>query len=94
MAEDYGLVKYSSRGEIVSMFGKMKPKKLIKGVAKTAMKASPIPIPDVVQEQLGLASDTMKSMKERLDRIESMVDELIIFTRDMRSWVEDEEETD
>ena len=91
MAEDYGLVKYSSRGEIVSMFGKMKPKKLIKGVAKTAMKASPIPIPDVVQEQLGLASDTMKSMKERLDRIESMVDELIIFTRDMRSWVDDDE---
>ena len=78
----------------MSMFGKMKPKKLIKGVAKTAMKASPIPIPDVVQEQLGLASDTMKSMKERLDRIESMVDELVIFTRDMRSWVEDEEETD
>ena len=78
----------------MSMFGKMKPKNLIKGVAKTAMKASPIPIPDVVQEQLGLASDTMKSMKERLDRIESMVDELIIFTRDMRSWVEDEEETD
>ena len=91
MAEDYGLVKYSSRGEIMSMFGKMKPKKLIKGVAKTAMKASPIPIPDVVQEQLGLASDTMKSMKERLDRIESMVDELIIFTRDMRSWVDDDE---
>ena len=78
----------------MSMFGKMKPKKLIKGVAKTAMNSSPIPIPDVVQEQLGLASDTMKSMKERLDRIESMVDELIIFTRDMRSWVEDEEETD
>ena len=94
MAENYGLVEYSSRGGIVSMFGKMKPKKLIKGVAKTAMKASPIPIPDVVQEQLGLASDTMKSMKERLDRIESMVDELIIFTRDMRSWVEDEEDTD
>ena len=94
MAEDYGLVEYSSRWGLMSMFGKMKPKKLIKGVAKTAMKASPIPIPDVVQEQLGLASDTMKSMKERLDRIESMVDELIIFTRDMRSWVEDEEETD
>jgi hypothetical protein len=38
------------------VFGKMKPKKLIKGVAKTAMKASPIPIPDMVQEQLGLVS--------------------------------------
>ena len=66
----------------------------MKGVAKTAMKASPIPIPDVVQEQLGLAGDTMKSMMERLDRIETMIDELIEFTRDMKLWMDDDEETD
>ena len=70
----------------------MKPKKLLKGVAKTAMKASPIPIPDVVQEQLGLAGDTMKSMMERLDRIETMIDELIEFTRDIKLWMGDDDE--
>ena len=75
----------------MSVFGKIKPKKLIKGVAKTAMKASPIPIPDVVQEQLGLASDTIKSMTERLDRLEYMLTELLEFSRDLKEWMDDEE---
>ena len=75
----------------MSVFGKMKPKKLLKGVAKTAMKASPIPIPDVVQEQLGLAGDTMKSMMEKFEEIEAKIDELIEFTRDMKLWMDDDE---
>ena len=91
MAENYGVVEYSDRGESLSVFGKMKPKKLLKGVAKTAMKASPIPIPDVVQEQLGLAGDTMKSMMEKFEEIEAKIDELIEFTRDMKLWMDDDE---
>ena len=92
MAENYGGVEHSVRGESLSVFGKMKPKKLLKGVAKTAMKASPIPIPDVVQEQLGLAGDTMKSMMEKFEEIEAKIDELIEFTRDMKLWMEDDDE--
>ena len=91
MAENYGVVEHSVRGESLSVFGKMKPKKLLKGVAKTAMKASPIPIPDVVQEQLGLAGDTMKSMMEKFEEIEAKIDELIEFTRDMKLWMDDDE---
>ena len=92
MAENYGVVEHSVRGESLSVFGKMKPKKLLKGVAKTAMKASPIPIPDVVQEQLGLAGDTMKSMMEKFEEIEAKIDELIEFTRDMKLWMGDDDE--
>ena len=55
------------------------------------MKASPIPIPDVVQEQLGLAGDTMKSMMEKFEEIEAKIDELIEFTRDMKLWMDDDE---
>ena len=92
MAENYGLVGYPNRESTsLSVFGKIKPKKLIKGVAKTAMKASPIPIPDIVQEQLGLASDTMKSMTERLDRLEDMLTELLEFSRSLKEWLDDDE---
>ena len=68
----------------------MKPKRLFKGIAKTAMKASPIPIPDIVQEQLGLASDAMKSVTERLDKLESMLEELLEFSRELKLWLDDE----
>ena len=47
----------------------LKPKKLIRSVAKTAIKASPIPIPDIVQEQLGLQNDEMKSLSRKIDKI-------------------------
>ena len=66
-------------------------KKLFKGIAKTAMKASPIPIPDIVQEQLGLANDTIKSMTERLDRLEDMLTELLEFSRELKEWMDDSE---
>ena len=78
----------------MSVFGKMKPKKLIKGVAKTAMKASPIPIPDIVQEQLGLASDAMKSIEVRIDKLEDMLTELLEFSRELKGWLDaDEQDT-
>ena len=55
------------------------------------MKASPIPIPDIVQEQLGLANDTIKSMTERLDRLEDMLTELLEFSRGLKEWLDDDE---
>ena len=48
----------------------IRPKRLLRGVVKTAIKASPIPIPDFVQEQLGLQNDEMKSLLRKIDRLE------------------------
>ena len=58
----------------------LRPKNLIRSVAKTAIKASPIPVPDVVQEKLGLQDNTLTDsivrIEEKLDRILSYIKEL------------------
>ena len=58
----------------------LRPKNLIRSVAKTAIKASPIPVPDVVQEKLGLGNTTLTDsiirMEEKLDRILAYIKEL------------------
>ena len=58
----------------------LRPKNLIRSVAKTAIKASPIPVPDVVQEKLGLGNTTLTDsiirIEEKLDRILAYIKEL------------------
>ena len=58
----------------------LRPKNLIRSVAKTAIKASPIPVPDVVQEKLGLGNTTLTAsiirIEEKLDRILAYIKEL------------------
>ena len=59
----------------------IRPKRLLRGVVKTAIKASPIPIPDFVQEQLGLQNDEMKSLSRKIDRIEKKLDKILELVR-------------
>ena len=58
----------------------LRPKNLLRNVAKTAIKASPIPVPDVVQDSLGLGdatlSDALNRIEEKLDRILAYIKEL------------------
>ena len=58
----------------------LRPKNLLRTVAKTAIKASPIPVPDVVQEKLGLQDNTLTDsiirIEEKLDRILAYIKEL------------------
>ena len=59
----------------------LRPKNLLRTVAKTAIKASPIPIPDIVQEQLGLQNDEMKSLSRKIDKIEKKLDKILELVR-------------
>jgi hypothetical protein len=59
----------------------IRPKRLLRGVVKTAIKASPIPIPDIVQEQLGLQNDEMKSLSRKIDKIEKKLDKILELVR-------------
>lgn len=59
----------------------IRPKRLLRGVVKTAIKASPIPIPDFVQEQLGLQNDEMKSLSRKIDKIEKKLDKILELVR-------------
>tara|TARA_B100000749_G_C18271303_1_gene400449 strand:- start:582 stop:776 length:195 start_codon:yes stop_codon:yes gene_type:complete len=62
----------------------IKPKKLIRGVVKTAIKASPIPVPDFVQEQLGLQNDEMKSLSRKVDKLEKKLDKILELVRKLQ----------
>ncbi|MBF84167.1 MAG: hypothetical protein CL489_06770 [Acidobacteria bacterium] len=59
----------------------IRPKRLLRGVVKTAIKASPIPVPDFVQEQLGLQNDEMKSLSRKIDRLEKKLDKILELVR-------------
>jgi hypothetical protein len=58
----------------------LRPKNLLRNVAKTAIKASPIPVPDVVQEKMGLSdtilTDSIVRIEEKIDRILAYIKEL------------------
>tara|TARA_Y100000034_G_scaffold98496_1_gene120694 strand:- start:1485 stop:1682 length:198 start_codon:yes stop_codon:yes gene_type:complete len=58
----------------------LRPKNLLRNVAKTAIKASPIPVPDVVQEKMGLGdtilTDSIVRIEEKIDRILAYIKEL------------------
>jgi|TARA_B100002003_G_C13632537_1_gene323386 hypothetical protein len=62
----------------------IRPKRLLRGVVKTAIKASPIPIPDFVQEQLGLQNDEMKSLSRKIDKIEKKLDKILELVRKLQ----------
>ena len=61
-------------------------KGIAKGVAKTAMNVSPIPIPDVVQEQLGLQDDKMGLISEKMDKMDEKLDRIL---KMIRRWKQD-----
>ena len=58
----------------------LRPKNLLRSVAKTAIKASPIPVPDVVQDKLGLG-DT--ALSETLVRIEAKLDRILAYIKEL-----------
>ena len=58
----------------------LRPKNLLRSVAKTAIKASPIPVPDMVQDKLGLGDTTLS---ESLIRIEEKLDRLLAYIKDL-----------
>ncbi len=58
----------------------LRPKNLLRTVAKTAIKASPIPVPDVVREKLGLGDTTLF---ESLIRIEAKLDRILAYIKEL-----------
>jgi len=66
-------------------------KKFFKSVAKTALKASPVPIPDAVLEQVGLDKNKLVDIMDRLQRLEDAVMEIVDFIRDVEEYLDDED---
>ena len=66
-------------------------KNFFKNVAKTALKASPIPVPDSVLKQVGLHTDRLVDVLDRLQRLEDQINEIVEFIRDVREFLDDEE---
>ena len=58
----------------------LRPKNLLRNAAKTAIKASPIPVPDVVQDKLGLGDTTLS---ESLVRIEAKLDRILSYIKEL-----------
>ena len=58
----------------------LRPKNLLRSVAKTAIKASPIPVPDVVQDKLGLGDTTLS---ESLVLIEAKLDRILAYIKEL-----------
>ena len=54
-------------------------RKHLKGLAKTAMKVSPIPIPDIVKDQITGATDKIAELAEKIDKMQESLDILIEF---------------
>ena len=54
-----------------------KAKKFANIAAKTAMKASPVPIPGVLQEQLGIQDEKMGGLEDRLDKIDRKLNRIL-----------------
>ena len=65
----------------------IKPKNLLKGITKTALKVSPIPIPDFVEEQLGLHNNEMKLLSEKIDRLEEKLDNILDIVTEFKSKI-------
>ena len=63
-------------------------KKHLRGLAKTAMKVSPVPIPDIVKEQISGATDKISELAEKIDKMQESLDALLeLFS------MEDDDET-
>jgi len=62
-------------------------RKHLRNVAKLATKVSPIPIPDIVKDQISGATDKIEELSKKIDKIQESLDMIIeIFT------IEDDEE--
>ena len=83
MGKDYGMVKRTNlTGDI------MFKKKHLRGLAKTAMKVSPVPIPEIVKEQISGATDKIAELAEKIDKMQESLDALLgLFS------MEDDDET-
>ncbi len=63
-------------------------RKHLRNVAKLATKVSPIPIPDIVKDQISGATDKIEELSKKNDKIQESLDMIIeIFT------IEDDEES-
>ena len=63
-------------------------RKHLKGLAKTAMKVSPVPIPDIVKDQITGATDKIAELAEKIDKMQESLDALLeLFS------MEDDDET-
>ncbi len=67
-------------------------KRVATGAASTAAKASPIPIPDSVLEKVGIQTDKLVDVMDRLQRLEDQIGEIVDFIRDVQDYFDDEEE--
>ena len=58
-------------------------RKHLRNVAKLATKVSPIPIPDIVKDQISGATDKIEELSKKIDKIQESLDMIIeIFTID------------
>ena len=63
-------------------------KRHLRGLAKTAMKVSPVPIPDIVKEQISGATDKISELAGKIDKMQESLDVLLeLFS------MEDDDET-
>lgn len=67
-------------------------KKLFKSVAKTALKSSPIPIPDAVMEKIGLDGNKLTDIMDRLQRLEDSIMEIVEFIRELDEYLVEEDD--
>ena len=57
-------------------------RKHLKSVAKLATKVSPIPVPDIIKDQLDGATDKISELADKIDKIQESLDMLIAFFSD------------
>lgn len=58
-------------------------KKHLRNVAKLATKVSPVPIPDIITDQITGATDKIEELNKKVDKIQESLDIIIhIFTID------------
>ena len=63
-------------------------KRHLRGLAKTAMKVSPVPIPDIVKEQISGATDKISEIAGKIDKMQESLDVLL----ELFSMEDDDEE--
>ena len=57
-------------------------RKHLKNVAKLATKVSPVPVPDIIKDQLDGATDKISELADNIDKIQESLDMLIAFFSD------------
>ena len=57
-------------------------RKHLKNVAKLATNVSPVPVPDIIKDQLDGATDKISELADKIDKIQESLDMLIAFFSD------------